>query len=64
LAGYIAAVPLLLYLLLDLFFSFTRQKPFEEKILSTGIYPLLHVTYGAGFLLGLSRRTRKFFFQG
>jgi GT2 family glycosyltransferase len=48
-------LPGLLYLLMALFFSFNNQNPIAIKINCFAVYPVLHFSYGAGFLLGLSK---------
>ena len=62
--GWIAMLPMILYLALDVYFSFTKQSQISEKLKSLMIYPALHISYGSGFLLGLSNTLRKLFFKG
>jgi succinoglycan biosynthesis protein ExoA len=62
--GLMSLVPLLLYAVIDLFFSFTKQQRFSEKIFSLIIYPALHISYGCGFILGLNKTLRKLSFSG
>lgn len=62
--GWIAFFPLMLYAACDLLFSFSRQNGFSEKLNSLIIYPALHLSYGSGFLLGLSDALRNLFFKG
>jgi len=57
-------LPLAIYFIIDVCFAFGRQKTFSEKICALAIYPVLHVAYGTGFILGLSNGLRKFFFKG
>jgi succinoglycan biosynthesis protein ExoA len=64
LIGWIALIPLLLYLLIDLYFSFSKQEGVSEKMNALLIYPMLHISYGCGFILGLSNSLRKIFFKG
>ncbi len=45
--------PLLIYILLDIGFSFFSQDSTARKLISLLIYPVLHISYGAGFLSGL-----------
>lgn len=51
-------LPGLLYLLLDLLFSIRSVSGFSELISRMSIYPILHLTYGTGFLCGLGKRTK------
>jgi len=62
--GLMAIIPLMVYLLFDIYFSLAKQQGASEKISSLFIYPALHVSYGCGFLLGLSNSLRKLFFKG
>lgn len=62
--GAISKLPLIVYLLFDVYFSLAKQQGTSEKINSLVIYPALHISYGCGFLLGLSNSLRKFFFKG
>jgi glycosyltransferase involved in cell wall biosynthesis len=62
--GWMAVVPLIIYLAFDLLFSFSRQDKIAEKFNALVIYPALHISYGSGFLLGLSNSLRKIFFKG
>ena len=62
--GWLAFFPLMLYGACDILFSFSRQDRFSEKLFSLLIYPALHISYGSGFLLGLSNGMRKMFFKG
>ena len=62
--GWFSLIPLFLYLLIDLFFSFGKQNTASEKIISLAVYPALHISYGAGFLLGTGEKFRKYFFKG
>jgi len=62
--GWITLLPLLLYLIFDLYFSFTKQQGASERMNALLIYPMLHISYGCGFLLGLSNSLRNIFFKG
>lgn len=46
-------LPLALYLLLDLVFSFGNPLKMGSKLRCVLVFPALHVAYGLGFLLGL-----------
>lgn len=48
-------LPLILYTLLSLFFSFNNDLAWEEKWRCLLVYPGLHMAYGGGFLLGLRK---------
>lgn len=45
--------PFLLYLALDLVFSFNRKGRFAVKLTSMAVFPTLHLAYGIGFLAGM-----------
>jgi len=64
LAGWLSIFPLILYLFIDICFSIAKQKDPSEKFIALIIYPALHISYGCGFLLGLSNSLRKIFFKG
>jgi len=53
--SFLALLPLLLYCLSDAFFSFRSGKTILEKLLAFIVYPVLHIAYGSGFLMGLIR---------
>lgn len=44
---------LAMYLLLDLFFSFTRAESWMEVLLLISLFPIFHITYGCGSIRGL-----------
>jgi glycosyltransferase involved in cell wall biosynthesis len=46
-------IPLFLYLILNIYFSFKSEQPFIVKTLTIPAYILLHMAYGSGFLVGL-----------
>lgn len=48
-------IPLLLYMMLQILFSLVNSLKPLEKLFSVIVYPILHLSYGAGFLLGLVR---------
>lgn len=50
---YIGLIPLLIYLLGDLFFTLRSKKPFAEMMSIMLVYPILHISYGIGFIGGL-----------
>jgi glycosyltransferase involved in cell wall biosynthesis len=62
--GWFAFIPMMLYFFLDLYFSFAKQREASEKFSAMLIYPALHISYGCGFLLGLSSTLRKASFKG
>ncbi len=47
--------PLCLYLLLVLYYSFFNDLPWRAKMRCLLVYPVLHISYGSGFLLGLGK---------
>lgn len=49
-------LPLVLYLLLDVYFSFKNNDTIKAQFSSLLVYPVLHISYGVGFLLGLFKR--------
>lgn len=51
-------IPLALYFLLSLKFSLTNTLPWKNKLQSIVVYPVLHISYGMGFLAGLLRQTK------
>ena len=52
---YYGLIPLLLYVFGDLFFSFRSKKPMKEILAIMLVYPILHISYGIGFLFGLTK---------
>jgi GT2 family glycosyltransferase len=44
---------ILIYLLIDIYFSFFHKAGLKSKILQFFIYPVLHFAYGIGFIFGL-----------
>ena len=50
--GYLFALELILYLLLDVYFSFF-DKEFKYGFVTIWLYPLFHIVYGLGSLAGL-----------
>lgn len=53
--SYLWLIPLLLYLLLDLFFALMAKGGILTKLYSLIVFPVLHISYGLGFLLGLTK---------
>lgn len=54
--GYeIAMVPLLIYLLLACCFSLLNKLSLRSKLYCLVIYPILHISYGTGFIIGLTK---------
>jgi succinoglycan biosynthesis protein ExoA len=56
---YIGLLPLLLYLLGDLFFTFRSNKPINEMLAIMLVYPILHISYGLGFIKGFIKKPGK-----
>lgn len=48
-------LPLALYLLANIYFSFMNQLPWRAKWISLLVYPIIHLAYGSGFIKGLFR---------
>ena len=48
-------LPLLIYSLADLFCSFFNSQTFKVKLSLLFVYPIIHISYGMGFLLGLGK---------
>ncbi|HZW39512.1 MAG TPA: glycosyltransferase family 2 protein [Ignavibacteriaceae bacterium] len=48
-------LPLAIYLLQDLIFSFRGNKTIKGKLISIIVYPAIHLGYGSGFIYGLYR---------
>lgn len=55
LISYFWIIPLILYLVLDIFFSLKAKGGFKIKLFSLTVFPVLHISYGLGFLLGLTK---------
>lgn len=51
--GPIAFIPFSLYLVSLLIFSVFNKMPIKSKVASLIVYPVLHLTYGFGFILGI-----------
>ncbi len=52
-------IPLIVYIVLLLFTSGITKENFKVKIYSLIVYPVIHLSYGFGFLLGLKNSTKK-----
>lgn len=50
-------LPMLLYFILILAQSFSFNEILKIRFLSIPVFPLIHVSYGSGFLLGLFKKT-------
>lgn len=48
-------LPFLLYVFLDIYFSFKASAPWQVRLRMLLVYPVLHIAYGAGFLAGLTK---------
>lgn len=51
--GLTLLLPLLLYVLLGLRFALKMPGGINERLMALGVYPVLHIAYGSGFILGL-----------
>lgn len=49
-------IPLVLYMMLNIAFSFNNKLSFRSKLICLLVYPVLHFSYGLGFLKGLFKR--------
>jgi GT2 family glycosyltransferase len=47
--------PLILYFILCIYFSIKSKSSMAIKLLSIIVYPILHISYGLGFLMGVPR---------
>ncbi len=52
----LSIVPLLLYLILSLYFSAVNKLSLKSKFYCTIIYPTLHISYGTGFIMGIFKK--------
>ena len=52
---YYGCIPLLLYFLLGMLFALRSKKPGKEMAAILLVYPVLHLSYGLGFIKGLFR---------
>lgn len=52
-------LPLLLYAVLDLYYSVKAPGGLKIKLISLIVYPALHISYGTGFILGLFKKGTK-----
>ena len=52
-------IPLFLYLLLNILFSIINKKNMLTKIVCIIIFPIMHMSYGIGFILGLINAYKK-----
>lgn len=46
-------LPLVFYAILAIYFSLFTQNVFASKIISIIIYPIIHISYGLGFIFGI-----------
>ena len=53
---YYAIIPLLFYIIGDLYFSLRSKKELSEILAISVVYPILHISYGIGFMLGLTKK--------
>jgi glycosyltransferase involved in cell wall biosynthesis len=49
------SIPLIVYILIDLYYSLGIKTNIKIMFYSIYVYPLIHLSYGFGFLLGLSK---------
>jgi len=48
--------PLVLYLLLNIIFSIKNKNKLKIRLLTFTLFPIIHLSYGIGFLIGLSKK--------
>ncbi|MBX2955219.1 MAG: glycosyltransferase family 2 protein [Cyclobacteriaceae bacterium] len=53
--GWLALIPMILYVIFDVYFSFKANLSLQLKIKACTVFPVLHISYGTGFLLGLKK---------
>jgi len=51
------AVPAGMYALLDMYASLINRNTLQVKLASLIVFPLIHISYGAGFIAGLFKKT-------
>lgn len=56
-------LPLLIYLLLDFIFTLKFKKSIRESFLIFSIFPIIHLAYGIGFIIGISKIFNKNSFE-
>ncbi|MGZ3864633.1 MAG: glycosyltransferase family 2 protein [Bacteroidia bacterium] len=52
-------VPMALYLFCNFVFSFFNELPLSQKLKAFVVFPMLHISYGSGFILGLLKNPKK-----
>jgi succinoglycan biosynthesis protein ExoA len=55
----IGLLPLLIYLLLDLYYAAKCKQGVHASIISLIVFPILHMSYGVGFLIGMLKLYKK-----
>lgn len=48
-------LPLLIYLIICFLYAIKNKIGLKEKLISLIVYPILHISYGSGFLIGVKR---------
>jgi succinoglycan biosynthesis protein ExoA len=56
---YIGLLPLMFYLLGDIFFTSRANKSINEMLAIMLVYPILHISYGLGFIKGFIKKPGK-----
>jgi len=46
-------LPLIMYLVMDIYFSLNSPQSWNVKVRSLIVFPVLHIAYGSGFIMGL-----------
>jgi len=57
--GCIAIFPLILYLILNIYFSVKNAENSSIAAFNFSVYPTLHISYGLGFIVGIPRRAEE-----
>ena len=52
----VAIAPLLLYIMLACYYSLLNTLSLKAKWCCLLIYPILHISYGSGFIIGLNKK--------
>lgn len=57
--GCIAIFPLILYLILNIYFSVKNAENISIAAFNFSVYPTLHISYGLGFIVGIPKRAEE-----
>ena len=56
--SWVAMIPLIVYFSLALYFSIKAQSSLLAKCYIPLVYPIVHIGYGVGFILGLNKKLK------